>query len=96
MSLGEGLPVSYTRIFLFSLLLMVAEGGDIHQGGCRKPSVDKRASSACGDPPERWKKAGESNVYFLLVPLYVREERESAQTRITRKDQSRQSTRRAS
>ena len=38
---------------------MVAEGGDIHQGGCRKPSVDKRASSACGcgDPPERWKKS---------------------------------------
>ena len=58
MSLGEGLPVSYTRIFLFSLLLMVAEGGDIHQGGCRKPSVDKRASSACGcgDPPERCEK----------------------------------------
>ena len=68
MSLGEGLPVSYTRIFLFSLLLMVAEGGDIHQGGCRKPSVDKRASSACGcgDPPERWKKAGESDVVLVL------------------------------
>ena len=45
---------------------MVAEEGDIHQGGCGKPSVDKRASSACGDPPERWKKTGESNVVLVL------------------------------
>ena len=68
LSLGESLSASYTRIFLFSPLLMVAEGGDIHQGGCRKPSVDKRASSACGcgDPPERWKKTGESNVLLVL------------------------------
>ena len=45
---------------------MVAEEGDIHQGGCGKPSVDKRASSARGDPPERWKKGRESNVVLVL------------------------------